>query len=441
MGNSAETSTDLQIERVLKGVEALKDELVDAVSAVIQLPSVNPRYPGQRYEEVVGGEGEVARFLGGLYEQAGCELEVFGAESGRNNCVGVLRGRSGGRSLIFNGHVDVVPPGNGDEWTSGDPWDGRVDGGRIWGRGACDMKGGLVAQAIAAKAVHAAEVTLRGDLILEAVVGEEMMEHELGTSACIARGYRADAAVVAEPSAPPTPLAVAPVTAGVMSFTVRVEGKATHPSMRGASIHAGGYGEEVGVNAIDKAMVVYDALRSLERDWGLEKRHPFFPPGHFAIMPGVFVGAPRTGQVPFFIPDQARLDYVVIYHPDDPPESVREEIEDRIAGRSQLDGWLRKHRPVVEWLHHWPRSALDPAHPIVKALADSHERASGEPATVAGFAAVHDATFLNAAGIPALSYGPGDLRVAHAADEHVQIDELVAAAKTYAALAVLWCGA
>jgi acetylornithine deacetylase/succinyl-diaminopimelate desuccinylase-like protein len=276
--------------------------------------------------------------------------------------------------------------------------------------------------------------------VLEAVVGEEMMEHDLGTTACIERGYRADAAVVSEPSGPPDRLAVVPVTSGILSFTLSVEGKATHASMRGETISAGGYGDEVGVNAIDKAIDLYGALRSLEREWGQTKRHPLYRPGHFAIYPGVFVGGPTSGLVPFFIADAARIEYVVIHHPGEAADEVRSEIERHIERAAALDPWLREHPPTVTWNHAWPQSVVDAEHPIVAETCAAHEGASGEPARLRGFAAVDDASFLTAAGIPAISYGPGDLRVAHAVDEHVEIAELITATRTYALLAASWCG-
>jgi acetylornithine deacetylase/succinyl-diaminopimelate desuccinylase-like protein len=281
---------------------------------------------------------------------------------------------------------------------------------------------------------------LRGDLVLEAVVGEEMMEHELGTSACIARGYRADAAVVAEPSGPPDRLAVVPVTSGILSFTLAVEGKATHATMRGETITAGGYGAEVGVSAIDKAFDLYAALRELERRWAETKRHPLYRPGHFAIYPGVVVGGPTSGLVPFFIADAARIEYVVIHHPGEDAADVRAEIERHVERAAGTDPWLREHPPTVTWNHAWPQSVVADDHPIVAETAAAHTRASGEAARLRGFAAVDDAAFLTAAGIPAITYGPGDLRVAHAVDEHVEVAELATAARTYALLAASWCG-
>ena len=427
-------------DRILRAVDELRDELVEAVAGAVRIRSVTPRYPGCDYDEEVGGEGRVARFVAEIYERAGCEVDLFALEPGRENCVGRLRGEGGGRSLIFNGHLDVVPSGPPEEWTGGDPWSGRVEDGKVFGRGACDMKGGVVAQAFAALALRRAGVRLAGDLLLEAVVGEEMMEHQLGTTACVERGYRADAAVVSEPSAPPTPLAVIPVTPGAMAFKLSVEGKPTHVAMRGEMIHAGGAGDEVGVNAIEKLIDLYHAVRRLEDRWGMEKRHPLFKPGHFSIHPGVFVGGPSSGLVPYIVPDTAVLDYVVWYDPHDEADAVRAEIEEHVARAAQLDPWLREHLPRFDWYHHWPKSVVDAGHPIVAAVCAAHERAKGERAAIVGFTAVEDTTFLNAAGIPAISYGPGDIRVAHAVDEHVPIDELATATKTYALAAASWCG-
>ena len=138
-----------------------------------------------------------------VYEQAGAEVEVFALEEGRDNACGVVRGAGGGRSLLYNGHIDVVPPGNPDLWTD-DPFSGERRDDRILGRGSTDMKAGVLAQAYAAVALQRAGVRLQGDLTMVAVVGEEVGDHERGTTATIERGYRADVAVISEPSRRPT---------------------------------------------------------------------------------------------------------------------------------------------------------------------------------------------------------------------------------------------
>ena len=428
-------------DAVRAAVERLRDPLVETLSELIRIPSVTPNYPGLVPDEHIGREGEVSRRLADEWARAGCKVDVFGAVAGRENAVGVLRGTGGGRSLILNGHVDVVPSGPAHEWADGDPWSGRVERGRVWGRGATDMKGGLVAQAFVVRALHEAGVTLAGDVVLQAAVGEEMMEHELGTTACVEHGPRADAAIVGEATAPPAPLAVSPVTPGVVWCTISVEGRATHASMRGITLRpARDEREPLGVSAVDKIVLLHGALAELERRWTTTKRHALFEPGHFSILPGVIVGSPKSGLVPFMVPDEARLEVVVWSHPDDSIEAIHAEVEACLRDAAARDPWLLEHPPAVTWRPPWPPSALDPGHPIVAATARAHELATGRSATIHGFAAVDDATFLNAAGIPAITYGPGDLRAAHAVDESVAINELVTAATTYALAALEWCG-
>src|SRR5579871_3695192 len=138
------------VQQVLAAIDRLQDELLETLSAAVRIPSINPKYPGEVYDEVVGREGEVSRLMAGVYERLGCTVDLFAVDPGRENAVGVLKGSGGGRSLIFNGHVDVVPPGDPAAWRSGDPFSGRIDTDRIWGRGTTDMKGGIVAQAFAA---------------------------------------------------------------------------------------------------------------------------------------------------------------------------------------------------------------------------------------------------------------------------------------------------
>lgn len=431
--------------RVLARVGELERELIDAVSAAVQIESINPKYPGQVYDDVVGGEGEVSKFVAKFHAEIGCEVDLFAVEPGRENAVGVLKGSGGGRSLIYNGHVDTVPPGNPENWKSGSPFSGKIDADRIWGRGSTDMKAGVLAQAIAAKAIRSAGFRLRGDLILEAVVGEEVMDHECGTTATVKRGYKADAAVVSEPSAPPDTLAVVPVTPGLWWFSVTVRGKATHSSMRAETFRAGGLGAEVGVNAIDKGIQIFHAVRQLEDEWGQTKRHPLFAPGHFTIHPGVVVGGPVGVLIPFVVSEYMTTEYCIWYHPDDTSEAVQQEVTEHIHRAAQLDPWLREHPPELEWKLNWPASVVSPDHPICDAVSDAHELAAegtrfAGKAPVRGFAAVEDTAFLNIGGVPAVSYGPGDIRVAHADDEHVLIDELLTSCKTYALLAMDWCG-
>jgi len=153
-----------------------------------------------------------------ILRDLGFETDMFAVEGGRENLVGPLKGTGGGKSLMFNGHVDVVPPGDDLEWTIAGPWSGKIIDGKIYGRGTTDMKAGNMAAIDAIRPILEAGYQLKGDIIYESVVGEEMMNTEAGTGACIKRGYKADACINVEPSAPPYRLAVVPASPGVSLY-------------------------------------------------------------------------------------------------------------------------------------------------------------------------------------------------------------------------------
>lgn len=438
------TVTGATIDEVLARVEALTPELLETVTAAVRIPSVTPTYPGQSYDDLVGAEGEVARLLAERYRSAGAAVATVAGAPGRENAVGVIEGTGSGRSLILNGHVDVVPAGDRERWR-GDPFSGAVADGNVWGRGAADMKAGLVAQAYAARALREAGVALRGDLVLQAVVGEETAERELGTEAVIEHGPRADAAIVAEPTGWLAELSIMPATPGLLGMTLEVAGRATHAALRGQMMAAGGPGSELGVSAIDKGMLVYEALRRLEEEWAVEKTHPLFPSGHFVIHPGIVAGQRRGALIPAFVPDELRLEYALFYPPGERADDIKREVEAQIEHASALDPWLRRHPPSVTWAFHCPPSEVPVDAPICEVLSEAAAMARGgegraEPARIDGFPSFCDSTWLCASGIPAVVHGPGALALAHADDEHCPVEEIVAATRTYALAAMAWCG-
>lgn len=435
-GQSLSREEESRLERVIEG---LRPELIETLAASVRIPSIVPTFPGEDPIAHLGREGEVSRLVADALADSGCEVDLFGAEEGRENCAAALRGAGGGRSLILNGHVDVVPAQPAEQWTGGDPWSGRVEDDHVWGRGSCDMKGGLMAAVFAIRALAEAGIGLRGDLLLHAVVGEEMMEHELGTTACLERGHTGDAAVVAEPSPHGSPLAVCPVTPGVMWFTLRVRGKGAHAGMRAESIRPGGAGAEIGVNAADLTRDLQNELAELEREWQL-KTQPLFRPGSFTIHAGVVQASPDAGPMPFGLAEHGILEYILWHSPGDEPDDVRAEVESRVARVAEADPWLTEHPPELEWRHHWPPARLDPDHELVASVARAHRASVGADASVEAFSAVADVTYYELAGIPALTYGPGDIALAHAVDERVPIDEVVSACRTFALLAADWCG-
>lgn len=432
-------------DSVFTKIDSIKDEIIQATSDLVQIRSVNPGYPGVDFDQEIGGETKSCEFLKGIYDGMGLDVGQWEIVDGRGNIAAVWKGSGGGKSLLHNGHVDTVPSGLPENWKSGDPFSGKIDGGRIYGRGSCDMKGPVVAQAMAIKALQACGVRLKGDVTLSGTAGEENMDSAtLGAGTLVKQGYKADAAIVSEPSAPPHPLAVVPVSPGLWWVSITVDGKASHASMRAETFRAGGLGAEVAVDAIDKGVFMLNAIRKLEDTWGITKRHPLFKPGHFTMVPGVITGAPHGVSVPFFISDYCTIEYCIWYHPDEEPEAVKQEFETYVDRVAQTDDWLREHPPTLDWKVNWPAYKVDEDHPIVQAVADAHNEAAvgtrfDIPAKVAGFAAVCDCAFLNPEGVPSIVYGPGSILVAHAADEFVEIDELITAAKTYALVTMNWC--
>ena len=234
-------------ERVLREIDGLRDEVVAFTSELIRIPTVNP--PGENYEDC-------ARFIGGRLLACGFEVEYHAAEGRpehtrahpRLNVVGTRPGSGSGPVVHLNGHFDVVPAGDG--WTV-DPFGGTVSGGRIWGRGACDMKGGLAAAVYAAEALRRAGVAPRGTIEVSGTVDEESGGFAgvawLAEKGRIAKG-RTDYAII------PEPLGVDRVCLGhrgVHWFEVTTRGRSAHGSM-----------PFLGQSAIEHMAAVLEAVRT-----------------------------------------------------------------------------------------------------------------------------------------------------------------------------------
>ena len=432
-------------ERLGARIDALRDDVVELLQELVRVDSTTPTLPGVVREQVIGGETRVNELLEPRYRSAGLETHWVAEDHERRNLVGVRRGSGGGRSLILNAHVDTVAPVEPDGWLCGSPWNPELRDGRLYGLGSTDMKGSGVATWAVAQALAAEGVELAGELQLHSVIGEEMMEHELGTSAVVRAGFRADGAIVTEPSSFPCPLTVSTVAAGVWILRVVVAGKATHVGNRSLAIRPGGPGDAIGVNALEKAVKVVGWLQELEEEWGLTKTHPSFPPGFFTIGPNV-LRADAGVPFPAFVPDRAHVEYVVWYPPQEPAADVAREIEERVAAGCGLDPWLAEHPPELVWVNNWPPMETPWEHPLTQAMRSGHEAATGErpgtpsPQAPNCFGAASDGSFYEAAGIPAVVYGPGDLKIAHCKDEYVEVDDVVTAAKALAFAAVEWCG-
>ena len=432
-------------ERLFGRIDARHDETVSLIQELVRVNSITPTLPGVARADVVGGETRVNEILRERYEQAGLETHWVAEDPERRNLVGIRRGGGGGRSLVLNAHVDTVAPVEPDAWLAGSPWNPEVRDSRLYGLGSTDMKSSGAAMWAVAQALQDEGVELAGELQLHSVVGEEMMEHDLGTSAVLRAGFRGDGAIVTEPTSFPRPLTVSTVAAGVWILRIVVEGKSTHCGNRPLAIRPGGPGDEIGVNALEKALDVVESLQRLEEQWGISKRHPCFSPGFFTIGPNL-LHADAGVSFPAYFPHRAAIEYVIWYPPQESAEEVAREIEAYVLAACRLDTWLRDHPPAFEWLNHWPPMETPWEHELAQTMARGHEAASGErvgppsPERPVNFGAASDGSFYEVEGIPAVVYGPGDLKLAHGRDEHVLLEDVATAAKALAAAVVDWCG-
>jgi acetylornithine deacetylase len=386
-----------------------------------------------RVPSVVGSEGAVQMLVADLMRHAGLEVEVWDLDAdelarmpgaarytmpyeGRPNVVGVRRGTGGGRSLILNGHVDVVPTGPLSEWAH-DPWAAEVVDGKLYGRGALDMKAGLAIMLWVAQELRGLD--LAGDLILQAVVEEEATGN--GTLAACARGYRADAALLLEP----TDLTATVAHLGVLWFRVTVHGRAAHAAGGGAS-------------AIDKAIGVVGALRSLEATLN-RTVHPLYRGVAHPI--NLNVGQIRGGSWPSSLAAECVLDCRLALYPGQPVEELKAAVVDAVTRFAAADPLLCDRPPEVSFSGLANvGSAVEPDAPIVSALGAAHERVTGHPLKLVAETGGNDMrSFIVHHGIPAICYGPAGAG-AHAADEHVRLDSLNLAARTVKALVLDWCG-
>jgi acetylornithine deacetylase len=338
-------------------------------------------------------------------------------------------GAGGGRSLLFNGHIDVVPSEPRDRWAS-DPNQAEVRDGNLYGRGACDMKGGVACMVYAAEVLQRLGVRLRGDLIVNTVTDEE--SSGAGGLAAVRHGVKADAGIVTEPTA----FEVWVACRGSLTPTFRVTGRPGHAEMAQAHWRDGG-----AVNAIEKMGVVMDAIARLREEWrgSPAQRHDHLPPGD--IVP-VKIGG---GEWTVTYPAACWMTCEVTYLPGRADgegwgRDVEAEIADWVARAAAADAWLAENPPVIEWDLDIPPSEVDPALPIVDTMMRATATA-GKPGVLGGLDSWYDAaTFTRFGGTPSIGYGPRSIEWAHTVDEYVPVDDLVACAGALALAAVEHCG-
>ena len=331
-------------------------------------------------------------------------------------------GRDAGPTLLLNGHVDVVPPGDPGDWTYL-PWSPTVVDGKIYGRGAVDMKGGLVCGLYAAKALVEAGVELAGTLLVTSVIGEE--DGGSGTLATLEHGVRADAAIVMEP----TGLTIAPAQAGALSFRLTVRGLSAHGATR-----------EEGVSAIEKFAPLHQALLDLERQRNASVSNPAF--AHLERPFALCIGRLEAGDWPSSEADWLRAEGRDGVAPGEELDEARGALEGAVAAAADGDPWLRDHPPTVEWVGgQFHPAVIANDHPLVELVSTAHADVSGSPPALRGAPYGSDMGKLVPVGqIPTVIYGPGDVRVAHRPDEYVTIDELERCTQALVLAALRFCG-
>ena len=336
--------------------------------------------------------------------------------------VGTIVGHGDGPTLIFNGHVDVVPMGDASRWTV-PPFASTERDGAIYGRGSCDMKGGLACALAALAALRASGVRLRGRLAFHSVIAEE--DGGAGTLATLLRGHTGDGAISMEP----TRLAVAPAHAGALGFRLRVPGRATHGCVR-----------EEGVSALETFEPIHHALLALESERNTRLAHRLF--AGYRLPYALSIGRVTAGDWPSSVPDLLLAEGRYGLAPGEDAAAAVGEFERAVDAAADAHPFLRQHRPSVEW---WggrflPARTADDA-VVVQAAAAAATDVLGTPARLEGMTYGADMRLLvNDGHIPTVLFGPGDVRKAHGPDESVPVRDLVAVTRALAVAAVRFCG-
>jgi len=408
-------------------IDALEDEMLQLLTRLV------------RVKTTLFHEAPAQQVMADAFRRVGCEVDVFEPRvedlrglagfspvdwdyEGRPNVVGRLRGAGRGRSLVMNGHIDIVDEDSSAHWTV-EPYGAVVRDGKMFGRGAGDMKSGLVAMVWALAALEKTGVRGTGDIVVHSVIEEECTGN--GTLAACARGYLGDAAIVCEPSH----LRGTRAAMGVQWARIRTEGHASH---------AGAASE--GVNAIEKAYAVVRAARALETRRNAA-RHPLYVDHPRPIICNV--GTIDGGTWPSSVPAECVVRVRLGVYPGQRLADARAEFEDvlRRVIHAEADAWLMAHPPVVEWIGFQADGCVfDTETEFARTLASAHAAVTGQPLGYRVQASTNDMRFFNLYyGIPSTTYGP-IASGAHAPDESVELDSIRQTARVYTRFVHAWCG-
>jgi acetylornithine deacetylase len=421
------------VPRITAAVDGLRGDLIAFLQKLVQTPTL----PGQ--------EQQAQHLVAGKLRSLGLSVDVVSSElddlkhhpafcddgvpfRDRLNVIGRWKGSgktpaSGDRrSLILNGHMDVVPTGNESLW-SDSPWSGAIRDGQLYGRGSCDMKAGVAANIFAIQALQSMGCHPAGDVLVESVIGEE--SGGVGTLTTIVKGFKADAAIITEP----TRLHLCPVQSGALTFRIKVAGRAIHACMK-----------PYGVSAIEKFYVLLQAVQRLEQRRHVEYKNPLYEnPNNIAP---VNFGTLHSGEWPSTVPDELVVEGRFGVLPGESTDTARQALARALTAAAQQDSWLAEHLPILEWFEgQFESGETSQESPIVRAIAEGHAQVFGKAPVVQGVTYGSDLRlFTNHGGIPAVLYGPGSIFDAHTVNEHVDLEEVVAATNVLACIVSSWCG-
>ena len=430
-----------QEQRVLDAIDANGQEVIDLLRELLAFETITPDAESVEHDAFIRHQAFVQQVVEGMgfgdidvWEVDAAALEdapgrgVVPNRDLRNMPVLVARlpGAGRGKSLILNGHYDVVPLGLRESWTH-DPFAGEIEGGRMYGRGTNDMKGGIAAMLKAVDFIRRAGLALEGDVLVQIVPDEEATC--MGTLAACQRGYTADAAIIPEP----TNMRLGTAVRGCMGGRVTLRGRAGHAEQPQPHFREGG-----AVSAISKAIPVLQGMEQATEQWRTQpdKRHPLVPPD--MILPTVIHG----GEWSVTYPEKAVIQFDCMFVPG--VKDKRAEIEAKLAAVAANDPWLVEHPPELrigdgpkeEWLY---AAEVSEAEPIVQLGKQALADIGIEPALM-GFGSLTDCIHLiNYSHVPTINLGP-DIETAHMADEFVTLEQLDQLTKALALAIMRWCG-
>ncbi|MFD4928759.1 peptidase [Peribacillus butanolivorans] len=348
-----------------------------------------------------------------------CDRKDF---KGNPNLVAIKRGIGNGKSLILNGHIDVVPEGDHAAWHD-DPYSGMAKDGKVFGRGTTDMKGGNVSLLLALEAIIESGIQLKGDVIFQSVIEEE--SGGAGTLAAVLRGYRADGAIIPEP----TNMKLFPLQQGSMWFRLIVKGKSAHGGTR-----------YEGVSAIDKAISVMLEIKKLEQERNESLRHSLYK--NVKIPIPINIGSIQSGNWPSSVPDTAVLEGRFGIAPTETMEAAQRSLMQCIEALNETDAWFKEKPIELEWFGaRWLPGSLELEHPLMKTLGAYYEKVMGEQPLVEASPWATDGGYLSSVGsTPVVVFGPGETKLAHDSNEYIEVDKMMDVAKIIALTIIEWCG-